>query len=152
RPAVPPPASKTSSASIAGKKVFDVHIHLFRRAGNDGLGVEEILPAMDQAQVARGIGLSAGYNKRDETEVRQENDFAAEQVKAARGRLVGFCGVHPLDTWAVPELERCVNELGLRGLKLHMNEQRLNAGNEAHRAAIEKLFDAAGRLHVPVLI
>ena len=46
------------------------------------------------------------------------NDVVAEYVSAHPEQLEGWASVNPAEPGAVAELERCVHELGLRGLKV----------------------------------
>ena len=52
-----------------------------------------------------------------------ENEFVAAELRAAPGSF-GYCGVSPLEPWALAELQRCATELGLRGVKLHVTPAR----------------------------
>lgn len=56
-----------------------------------------------------------------ETTVAQINDYTAESVgKDKKNRLIGFAGIDPRrGEEAILELERCILEKGLRGLKLY---------------------------------
>ena len=50
--------------------------------------------------------------------VRVPNDYVAAYVATDPQRLIGYASLDPTDGGAVAELERAVQELGLRGLKL----------------------------------
>lgn len=75
------------------------------------------------------------------------NEYVAE-LCATTGRLIPFCNINPgLVSEPVRELERCVRELGARGLKLYPtyqffypNEQRLYP-----------LYEKAQELGIPVM-
>ncbi len=77
------------------------------------------------------------------------NDKIAEMVEARSDRLIGFACVDP---WkgrsAVKELERCVRELGLTGLKLHPGVQAFYPNDKRFYPLYEKCIE----LDVPVLI
>ncbi len=51
------------------------------------------------------------------------NDKTAAFAKAYPERLIGFMSLHPQDPHALDELERCRDDLGLRGIKLGANYQ-----------------------------
>lgn len=57
------------------------------------------------------------------TDPARVNDATADFVRADPGRRIGFLSVHPEDPGAFDEIERCVGDLGLRGLKLGANYQ-----------------------------
>ncbi|MHA2045586.1 MAG: amidohydrolase family protein [Candidatus Thorarchaeota archaeon] len=66
-------------------------------------------------------------------------------------RLIGFSRVNPLDEGnsAIKELERSVNELGLRGLKLHPLAQLFIDSIEED--ASRKVVKRAGELGIPII-
>ena len=49
---------------------------------------------------------------------REVNEFVSAFAKACGEKVIGFASVDPNSPTAVPDLERAVKELGLRGLKL----------------------------------
>jgi predicted TIM-barrel fold metal-dependent hydrolase len=51
--------------------------------------------------------------------VRAENDWVAQEVARYPDRLVAFCGVSPLEDYALEEIDRCSTMQNLTGLKLH---------------------------------
>ena len=75
------------------------------------------------------------------------NDSTAEFVAAAPDRRIGFMSVHPLEADALDEIERCVTDLGLRGIKLGPNYQDFDPlGEEA-----ERVYAEAERRGLPIL-
>lgn len=76
------------------------------------------------------------------------NDWVASLVRRWPDRFLGFCTVDP---WkgeaAVREVERCVKELGLRGLKLHPVHQKF-APNDPR---FYPLYKKCVELGIPVL-
>ena len=75
------------------------------------------------------------------------NDSLAGFVAAAPDRLVAFATVDPRDPAAPGEVERCVREHGMRGVKLHPWLQ----GFSAHEPGLGDVCETAARLAVPVL-
>lgn len=51
------------------------------------------------------------------------NDATAELVRAYPDKLIGFMAVHPHRDDVLDEIDRCVDELGLKGIKLGPNYQ-----------------------------
>lgn len=75
------------------------------------------------------------------------NDEAATFARAHPDKLIGFMSVHPDETGVVEEMERCVHELGLKGVKLGPNYQNFDPlGPAAFR-----VYETAGRLRLPIL-
>jgi predicted TIM-barrel fold metal-dependent hydrolase len=75
------------------------------------------------------------------------NDDTAAIVRAYPEKLIGFLTVHPHDPNALDELDRCVNELGMRGIKFGPNYQHFHPlSEEAYR-----VFRRAEELGLPIL-
>ncbi len=75
------------------------------------------------------------------------NDQTAEFVRSYPQKLIGFMSVHPEEGDAVQEIERCMHDLGLRGIKLGPNYQGFDPlGKSAFR-----VYEAAQRLRLPIL-
>jgi uncharacterized protein len=76
------------------------------------------------------------------------NDFIADCVARHPDVFLGFAGVDPRKgEVAVTELRRAVEDLGLRGLKLHPSAQ----GYAPNDPACYPLYEAAVELGVPIL-
>jgi len=75
------------------------------------------------------------------------NAETASFVRAHPGKLVGFMSVHPEEGDVVAEIERCVTDLGLKGIKLGPNYQGFDPlGGEARL-----VYETAQRLGLPIL-
>ena len=75
------------------------------------------------------------------------NDETAAFARAYPDKLIGFMSVHPDEDDAIQEMERCADELGLRGVKLGPNYQGFDPlGESAFR-----VYEAAQRLRLPIL-
>lgn len=75
------------------------------------------------------------------------NDSLAGFAAWAPDRLVAFATVDPRDPLAGEEIERCVREHGMRGVKLHPWLQ----GFSAHEPGLDAVCKAAAALSIPVL-
>jgi predicted TIM-barrel fold metal-dependent hydrolase len=77
----------------------------------------------------------------------QVNDDTHAIVQAYPEKLIGFGTVHPNDPNALDELDRCVGDLGLKGLKFGPNYQHFHPlSEEAY-----KVFARAEELGLPCL-
>jgi predicted TIM-barrel fold metal-dependent hydrolase len=80
-------------------------------------------------------------------EARTINDETAEFVRTYPDKFIGFLSVHPRDPRMHDEIERAVNDLGLRGIKLGPNYQDFDPlGEDACQ-----LYQRAQELHLPIL-
>ena len=109
-------------------------------------------------RVERGLFLSAAYlwsgfglGEQELAMVRAENDHLAAQVRVHADRSVGFCSVNPLRDYAEDEVRRC-HEIGLVGLKLHLNHTKLDLRDRVQAEAVRDLLALAAELGMPVLI
>ena len=76
------------------------------------------------------------------------NDYVADCVRRHPDAFVGFASVDPLKgPAAVDELRRAVEDLGLRGLKLHPGCQRFAPNDERYYP----IYEAAVSLGIPAL-
>lgn len=83
--------------------------------------IERLIREMDEAGIDKTVILALDYEfafKGDVT-FRDYNDYVANILKEYPDRFIGFCGIDPRrGKAAIRELERCVEELGFRGVKL----------------------------------
>ena len=81
------------------------------------------------------------------TSVWVPNDLVAEYVAAHSEKLVGWASLDPTAPDCLPELERCVHELGLRGLKVGPAYQHFDPTDRTHWP----LFARCAELDIPVI-
>lgn len=113
--------------------IIDGHIHISEQPPVDGTVSFKLADGSDlSVKLDEGADLSVNRLLRDmdECHVNQalvmavaglaSNEFLSKVVKAYAKRFVGFAWVtNPRTNQSVEELEKAVNELGLKGLKLH---------------------------------
>jgi predicted TIM-barrel fold metal-dependent hydrolase len=75
------------------------------------------------------------------------NDATAQFVAADPARRIGFLSVHPEDRSALEEVERCVDDLGMRGIKLGPNYQNFDPLG----ASAERIYAEAERRRLPII-
>lgn len=121
--------------------MIDFHVHQPAAAA---YGPVEYLATMDELRVDVSVVFTYEGLLRPSTAA---NDSLAAWVGAAPERLVAFATVDPRDPAAGEEIERCVHEHRMRGVKLHPWLQ----GFSAHDPGLQRVCETAGRLGVPVL-
>ena len=115
-------------------RAIDMHVHVPRQPGLPEMVIEESLRRFfrlsDPPQIAEELairykewdifGVVFSVDAQTSTgDSPDTNDYVAELVNAHPEQFIGFATVDPWkDRWAVNELDRAVNDLGLRGLKL----------------------------------
>jgi predicted TIM-barrel fold metal-dependent hydrolase len=121
--------------------VIDFHVHQPTAAA---YAADEYVAAMDEL----GIDVSVVFTYEGLLHPSAAaNDSLAAWVAPAPERLVAFATVDPRDPGAGAEIERCVGEHGMRGVKLHPWLQ----GFSVHEPRLQTVCETAGRLGVPIL-
>ena len=156
-------------AIIAPAQIIDYHQHLYSPVagpistpGWKGVTADELIPLMDAAGIRLAVVLSTAYSlgnphkppvpdERDA--VSKDNDWTSAQVAKYPDRLVGFCSVNPLRSYAVEEIDRCGKDSNLRtGLKLHFGNSDVDVDDPAHLAQLKAVFRAANRNRMAILV
>jgi predicted TIM-barrel fold metal-dependent hydrolase len=154
---------------------LDAHVHsestalpAYRRLaggpGGESIGGEELVRRLDADGIGRAYVLSTAYQMAsdvyhraalslpDETaRVRLENDFTAEQCARFADRLVPFLSVNPKRAYAVDEIDRCVEQLHMRGLKLHLWNSLVDTRKASDLAAVKRVVAHAAQRGLPVV-
>src|SRR3954447_16285510 len=113
-------------AALAPAQVIDYHQHLYSPvagpisiSGWKGVTADELIPLMDVANIRRAVVLSTAYSlanphkppvPNEREAVRKDNDWTSTQVAKYPDRLVVFCSVNPLKSYAVEEIDRCAKD------------------------------------------
>ena len=101
-------------------------------------------PAPDADKETKAFATAFAFEEQGPGKV---NDATAEFVRAYPHKLVGFLSVHPKDPHCLEEIERCVSDLGLKGVKLGPNYQNFDPlGEEAFR-----VYKRAEELRLPIV-
>jgi len=133
--------------------VIDFHMHIEQEENVNVNGIDVVINEqrirndMDEAGVDMAVLLvMARANDMDRT--RGLNEWLAG-VCDKEPRFFGFGSVHPYDgDKAIEEMDRCINDLGLSGFKLHPNTQKFDCGD----SRVKDVIGHAGELGVPVII
>ncbi len=106
--------------------IIDVHAHIFeqmkeKRLQNplfphiDTPSVEKYIEAMDKAGVDIGISVGHGNGNMDFSDF----EYQAKIQEKYPDRIVALASIHPRLDGAPETFKRCVEDLGLKGIKLH---------------------------------
>jgi len=128
--------------------IIDTHTH-WGMCWEDAYGTDpsEWLRALDR----HGVDMAALMGHRGLTghsDIRRSNDIVRETCGRSGGRLIPLVTVHPdSGDEAVRELERCLGDLHMRGLKLHPWLQGFSLAGPV----MESLAEVCGKYGVPVI-
>ena len=128
----------------------------FRKITDQAWDVEKRIADMDKEgidiQVLSPIPVTFSYWSDPQAGLelsRIQNDFIASVVKEKPDRFIGL-GTVPLQDVdiAIEEMDRAVNQLGLKGLQIGSNVNGLNLDDDS----IVKFFEAAEKWDVPLFV
>lgn len=136
-----------------------------KRTSHDGEQEEraytakDLIAALDAAHIKRAAALSDAYRlgspfihiQNEAEAVDRENEWTAAQVRQYPTRLVGFCSVNPLRSYAASAIQRC-SQIGLRNLKLHLANSGFDFDRPADVEKLKRIFGQANRLHMAIII
>ena len=123
--------------------------------GADFYNLERVL---ENNGADRLVLLSGGFNFGElhepelATAVKLENDRLADAVREHPDRVRGFCGLDPLAAHVLAEANRCLNTLGLHGIKLHFPISQFDIEKPEHRDRLATLLSIAAAHDAPLLI
>jgi predicted TIM-barrel fold metal-dependent hydrolase len=124
--------------------IVDAHTHLKE---NEDWSPERWAHVLKEMGVERALVCISEFHLLD---CSRENDSLVRLAGQVPGTFIPFCSVNP---WrgeeAIRELRRCVEELGMVGLKLHPVRQGFFISEPPH---FKELIEEASLLDVPVLI
>lgn len=166
--------------STPARLKYDHHVHLFSRrfiedcqttgvlfgAGPvDYIAHSDPVSIQEKLGIDRGIAISCAYFyttedfaglesvRNDEAAlVAAENDFIAQSVRQHPHHWVGFFSINPLSNYAAAEMDRCLQQPELVGLKLHLPVCGIDLTNREHFQATANAFDWCEKNSIPILI
>jgi predicted TIM-barrel fold metal-dependent hydrolase len=155
--------------SLSPAQIIDYHQHLYSpeagarsTPGSKGIPADYLIAQLDAAGISRAVVLSVAYsfsnpNKAQVSDeygrVKAENDWTSAQVAKYPRRLIGFCSVNPLRTYAIEEIARCANDPNLStGLKLHFGNSDVNLDDPDDLARVQRVFRAANEHHMAITV
>ena len=125
-------------------------------------GAADVLAALDEAHVGKGVVLSMGYffgspylaaRHYDVARMtRAENEYVAEQVARNPQRLIGFFSVDPLSDSALEEVRFWADNHRLTGLKLHFANSGVHLKDPEQVRKIAAVVGLAGDRKLPMVI
>lgn len=140
--------------------IIDAHAHIFpeKIAAKAAVGIGDfydipmdcdgtldmLLRLSDEANVDICIVQSVATVPH---QVESINNFIAESVAAHPDRLIGFAAMHPDYEHIEAEIKRCVEELDMKGIKLHPDFQKF----QIDEPKAYPIYEAAVKYSLPVL-
>ena len=120
--------------------VIDAHNHIGDRHGASQTGAE-LVAKLDGAGVDRAVMMPF-------VEGTIDNEVIDREARAFPDRLIPFCAVNPWDRGAAIEtIRHCVEDQGMRGIKLHPTLHGYHLGDHG---LVDPIFSAARDLGVVV--
>jgi len=130
--------------------IIDIHNHLSPKGNPYRLPVGEYLSVMDDQGVEKAVILGKDYGLiGDRQNTNLPDEEVCEFVKDYPDRFIGFTAAHPDRTTAanLERIDRAVNELGLRGIKLNPA-----SGFFPNDERLYPVYEKASNLGLPVVV
>lgn len=157
------------AASVhAAAPLVDHHQHLLSPAmidaakGEQPITAQNLITMLDDAQIERAVVLSNAFRvgapgvpaaPGEYAKVIAENNWTAAEVAKFPKRLVAFCGIDPLKSYAVTEIERCAGDKRFgRGIKLQLGASMVNLDDKANVAAVRAVFAEANKNGLAIVV
>lgn len=136
---------------IGRKEDWHPWVHDYMREASPALydNFESVMSRDGLEELLRGEGVDRAVILAENCPITTgvvTNDFVAEFC-AGREFYIPFATVHPGEEDAVAELERCVKDLGFRGLKMYPPYQHFFPNDRG----LYPLYDKACELDIPVM-
>jgi uncharacterized protein len=125
--------------------IIDAHVHVGRSLHRYEQSVDDLLRSMDRLAIERALLYPV---RPVEYAYPPENEFVAEIMTRHRGRFWGLGRVDPRRPDCAAEAERCLADLGLRGLYLHPWEDTFCIAD----SIVDPLLQACARRRSPVVV
>jgi predicted TIM-barrel fold metal-dependent hydrolase len=129
--------------------IIDVHNHLGKPSGGlwaGGQTPEMLISDMERAGISKAVALPF---VEDTDRIAGMNDYVAESVKRFPDRLVGFFVLCPPHRErAINEFDRCIKDLGLKGLKLHPATHGYPMNSHS---LVDPIFEKCAKARIPVI-
>jgi len=119
--------------------IIDAHNHIGEKKGLR-FSAEELIQRMDEAGVQKAIVFSFPEQI--------NNEYIAQSVEKYSDRLVGFATINPWSTSAEEDLENAINELDMKGLKLHPVKHGYALDNHT---ILDPLLNICDKYKIPIL-
>ena len=128
---------------------------------------DQLIKKLDSAGIKRAVVLSEAFwfgselmwgvdrslSIADEyATVRAENDWAADQIAKYPSRLVAFCSLNPLKSYAIEEVERCGANPAFRGIKLHLANSEVDLRSAGDVAQLARVFRTANQHRLSIVV
>ena len=161
------------SGTAHAQPLADHHQHLFSpaiaalisppapAAATAPITADDLIAHLDAAGIRRAAVMSTAYifgqparkvaNQYDK--VRADNDWTSQQIAKYPERLIGFCGINPLESYALAEIARCSKDRQLRhGLKLHFGNSAVDYHSAQHLGQLRRVFRAANDAGMAIVV
>lgn len=145
--------------------IIDTHMHIgkesllsadivsFMKSKNiwknikEKISPEGIIRTLDEGKISQGVIFPLTFMPPD-GQWQKLNDLTAMYIQQYPGRLIGYGIINPQDvSGSLKELDRCFDELGFRGVKLHPSMQEFYPNQER----LFPLYEYCQQKQVPIL-
>ena len=95
-------------------KIYDIHSHLGKTSSGDENTPEELLQDLNAYGISK-VGISSLSG----TSIRGQNDLVLKAKSAHPDEIRGYAFINPKAPDALDEVDRCLGDCGMDGIKFH---------------------------------
>jgi predicted TIM-barrel fold metal-dependent hydrolase len=148
--------------------LVDHHQHFFSKAVTafsptlPVVAADALIPLLDAAGIRRAVIFSQAYQfgnpnrppvEDEYAKVKAENDWTSQQIARYPARLRGFCGLNPLQEYAVEEVMRCAKDPHVKyGVKMHFGNSDVDVLNAEHVQRLRRVFRTANDHRMAIIV
>lgn len=138
--------------------IVDFHVHIEQNKDKQFMSAEEIISAMDEANIA--VSVLLGNDQSDAGDkppwadsktigvaVNISDEFICNYCKKYPNRLIGFTSIHPNRYQPERKVERSIKEFGMKGLKLYPH-----SGFYPNDPRLFSVYEKCIKYDIPVMI
>jgi len=116
----------------------------------DTFGPEIMLKSMDAYGIEKSVFFSTLSHGEDYSEA---NAWTARIMRQYPDRLIGYAFINPVGgAKAVDDLKRCINDFGLKGIKLHPVSHAYQIYGGVQDDLVNPIAELASRFKLPIII
>jgi len=123
--------------------INDFHVHLGTTSQGKKFTVDDLVKIMDKYGINKsGLSVLAGVS------MTEQNNAVYQAMEKYPDRIIGYAYINPRDPDAINEVNRCLGDLKMKGIKFHSWKHGYYPDNCKN---LDKVIDTVEKYNVPIL-
>ncbi|HHY80888.1 MAG TPA: amidohydrolase [Thermoanaerobacter sp.] len=123
--------------------INDFHVHLGKTSQGKKFTVEDLIENMNRYEIQKaGLSVLSGVS------MKEQNDVVFQAMEKYPQRIIGYACINPRDPGAIKEVDRCLGDLKMKGVKFHSWKHGYYPDNCRE---LDEVVDAIEKYNVPIL-